>query len=77
MKLRTFLYPAIGFLLLSSGAFAQPKGGDAAKGKEVFKMEATKVEPGPLPDSLFVPPAGYEKFQMPSLGDMMKGLGGG
>jgi len=48
-----------------------------AKGKETFKMEATKVEPGPLPDSVFLPPAGYEKFKMPSLGDMMKGLGGG
>lgn len=46
-----------------------------SKSKETFKMEATKVEPGPLPDSLFVPPAGYEKFKMPSLGDMMKGLG--
>ncbi|HZO54343.1 MAG TPA: cytochrome c [Bryobacteraceae bacterium] len=38
MKLRTFLYPAMGVLLLSSGAFAQPKGGDAAKGKEVFEQ---------------------------------------
>lgn len=47
-----------------------------SKSKETFKMEATKVEPGPLPDSLFVPPAGYQKFQMPNLGDMMKGLGG-
>lgn len=46
-----------------------------AKSKETFKMEATKVEPGPLPDSLFVPPAGFQKFQMPGLGDMMKGLG--
>lgn len=46
-----------------------------AKGKESFRMEATKIEPGTLPDSLFLPPAGYEKFQMPNLGDMMKGLG--
>ncbi|MEP7364275.1 MAG: c-type cytochrome [Acidobacteriota bacterium] len=37
MKLRTFLYPAMGILLLSSGAFAQ-KAGDAAKGKEVFEQ---------------------------------------
>jgi hypothetical protein len=44
-------------------------------GKQTFKMEATKIEPGALPDSLFVPPAGYEKFAMPNLGDMMKGLG--
>lgn len=46
-----------------------------AKGKESFKMEATKIEPGTLPDSLFLPPAGYEKFQMPNMGDMLKGLG--
>jgi hypothetical protein len=46
-----------------------------AKGKEVYKMEATKIEPGKLPDSLFLPPAGFEKFQMPSLGGLMKGLG--
>jgi len=44
-----------------------------AKGKDSFKMEATKIEPGTLPDSLFVPPAGYQKFQMPSFGDMLKG----
>jgi len=45
-----------------------------AKGKDVFKMEATKVEPGPLPDSLFVPPADYQKFNMPGLGGLLKGL---
>jgi hypothetical protein len=48
-----------------------------AKGKESFKMEATKIEPGTLPDSLFLPPEDYKKFQMPDLGSMMKGLGGG
>jgi outer membrane lipoprotein-sorting protein len=41
-----------------------------AKGKETFKMEATKIEPGPLPESLFVPPAGYQKFEMPNFGGM-------
>ncbi len=46
-----------------------------AKGKEVYKMEATKVEPGKLPESLFQPPADFQKFQMPSLGGLMKGLG--
>jgi len=40
------------------------------KGKESFRMEATKIEPGTLPDSLFVPPAGYQKFQMPDLGNL-------
>jgi hypothetical protein len=41
-----------------------------AKGKDTFKMEATKIEPGPLPDSLFVPPSAYKKFEMPDLGGM-------
>ena len=45
------------------------------KGKDVFKMEATKIEPGTLPDALFAPPAGYEKFQMPSFGGLLKGMG--
>ena len=43
-----------------------------AKGKESFKMEATKIEPGNLPDSLFSPPAGYQKFEMPDIGSMFK-----
>jgi len=46
------------------------------KSKETFRMEATKIEPGTLPDSLFVPPAGYQPFQMPNLGNMLKGMGG-
>ncbi len=44
-----------------------------AKGKETFKMEATKIEAGSLPDSLFSPPAGYQKFAMPDMGGMFKG----
>lgn len=40
-------------------------------GKENFRMEATTVEKQNLPDSLFVPPAGYQKFDM---GGMMKGI---
>jgi hypothetical protein len=46
-----------------------------AKGKESFRMEATKIEPGTLPDSLFEAPAGYQKFQMPDMGGLLKGLG--
>ena len=42
-----------------------------AKGKDTFKMEATKIEPGSLPDSLFLPPADYKKFQMPDMGSLM------
>ncbi len=41
-----------------------------AKGKDTFKMEATKIEPGKLADSLFVPPPGYQKFSMPDFGGM-------
>jgi hypothetical protein len=47
------------------------------KGKETYRMEATKVAPGPLPDSLFAPPSDFQKFQMPDLGGLMKGMGGG
>jgi hypothetical protein len=41
-----------------------------SKGKETFRMEATKIQPGSLPASLFVPPAGYQRFQMPDLGSL-------
>ena len=43
-------------------------------GPEEMRMEVTKIEKGPLPDSLFQPPADYTKFEMPSMGDMMKGM---
>lgn len=42
------------------------------KGKEVFRLEAKAIEPGSLPASLFAPPAGYQKFAMPSF----PGMGG-
>lgn len=45
-----------------------------AKSKETFKMEVTKIAPGPQPDSAFAPPAGYQKFQMPG---GMNPFGGG
>lgn len=43
------------------------------KGKETYKMEATKIQPGSLPDSQFSVPEGYQKFAMPSMSDMLKG----
>lgn len=46
------------------------------KQRETFKMEATKIQPGSLPASLFQAPAGWQKFSMPSMGDMLKGFGG-
>ncbi len=39
-------------------------------------MEYKNLKTGPQPVNLFEPPADYEKFAMPGLGDMMKGLGG-
>ena len=44
-----------------------------SKSKETFRMEATKIQPGSVPASLFAPPAGFERFQMPSFGDLLKG----
>ena len=40
------------------------------KGKETFRMEATKVEKGGVSDADFLPPKDYQKFQMPNLGDL-------
>jgi hypothetical protein len=40
-------------------------------GKESFRMEVTAIDKTSLPDSLFAPPAGYQKFDM---GGMMKGM---
>lgn len=40
-------------------------------GKETFRMETTAINKQSLPDSLFVPPADYQKLDM---GGMMKGL---
>jgi hypothetical protein len=39
-----------------------------------FQLEVTKVEKGTQADKLFVPPSDYQKFEMPSMGDMMKGM---
>jgi hypothetical protein len=41
---------------------------------EDMRMEVTKVDKGALPNSLFQPPEDYQKFEMPSMGDMMKGM---
>lgn len=41
-------------------------------GKDSFRLEAKKIELGTLPDELFVPPAGFQKFSMPAL----SGFGG-
>jgi hypothetical protein len=41
-----------------------------ASGKDTFTMQATQIQPGDLPDSLFAPPEGYQSFQMPNMGNM-------
>jgi len=41
---------------------------------EDMHLEVTKVEKGKQPDALFLPPADYQKFEMPGMGDMMKGM---
>jgi hypothetical protein len=63
-------------VLKSKGGFPLRVIARDAAGKQTMKMEATKVEPGSLPDSLFAPPAGFQKFDMPNMGGMLKGLGG-
>jgi hypothetical protein len=40
--------------------------------KEIYRMEVTSIDKSTLPDSLFAPPAGYQKFDM---GAMMQGGG--
>ena len=47
------------------------KGKDATAGNESFRMEVTAIDKASLPDSLFSPPAGYQKFDMSG---MMKGM---
>jgi hypothetical protein len=41
---------------------------------EDLHLEVTAVEKGPQADALFLPPADYQKFEMPNMGDMMKGM---
>jgi hypothetical protein len=41
-------------------------------GKQTVKLEVTKIQPGPLPDSLFAPPAGYQKSNFPERGKTPK-----
>lgn len=45
--------------------------GTNKRGKETFRMEATKIDETSLADTLFEVPAGYQKFDM---GGMMRGL---
>jgi hypothetical protein len=53
------------------GKSAEKSKGKNASGNESFRMEVTAIDKAPLPDTLFNPPAGYQKFDM---GGMMKGM---
>lgn len=49
------------------------------KAKEQMRMEAVSIDPQPLPDSTFLPPADYQKLEMPSipgLGGLGRAMGG-
>ena len=48
--------------------------GHDPKDKENFRWEAISVDKKSVSDSEFVPPADFQKFQMPGMGDMMKGM---
>lgn len=43
------------------------------RNKEEFRLDVVAIEKQSLPDSVFAPPAGFQKFDM---GAMMKGFGG-
>ena len=49
-------------------------GSNTADSKETFRMEVTAIEKQSLPASDFAPPPGWKKFEMPNMGDMMKGM---
>ena len=63
-------------VLKGKGGFPMRVISHDSAGKDTFKMEATKVEKGGVTNADFTAPAGYSKFQMPNLGDMLKGIGG-
>lgn len=54
------------------GAFPLRVVGRDKRGRETFRLEAKKIEPGPLPAALFAAPAGFQKLSMPTMG----GFGG-
>lgn len=55
-----------------AGAFPLRIVGRDGRGRETFRLEARKIEPGQLPATLFAPPADFQKFSMPA----MPGMGG-
>ena len=60
--------------LVGKGLFPMRVVGTTPDGKENLRMEVTAIEKKSLPASDFAPPAGWKKFEMPNMGDMMKGM---
>jgi hypothetical protein len=57
-------------LLKGTGNFPLRVISSDASGKEVFRLEATKITPGALPDSEFAPPEDYRPLSIPGMGGM-------
>jgi hypothetical protein len=57
--------------MFAKGYFPLRTVGLNKRGKETFRMQATKIEETSLADSLFQVPAGYQQF---SMGGLMQGL---
>lgn len=53
--------------LAEHGAFPLRMVSRDKSGKVLMQMEVVSITPQSLPDSLFVPPADYQKFEMPSI----------
>jgi hypothetical protein len=45
------------------------------RGRELFRLETRAVQPGPLADTLFAPPSGFQKLELPTPGGL-PGIGG-
>jgi hypothetical protein len=68
-KLGGFFWTSPENILVKADAVAKNEGQ-----KTRFKLELTNLKVGPQPEELFEVPAGYSKFEMPGMGDAMKGM---
>jgi hypothetical protein len=48
--------------------------GSSPNGQETYRMEVTAIDKKSLPASDFQPPADWKKFEMPNMGEMMRGM---
>jgi hypothetical protein len=68
-KLGGFFWTSPENIVVKADAVAKNEGE-----KTRFKLELTNLVVGPQPADMFEVPAGYSKFEMPGMGDMMKGM---